>query len=130
MKESTSGPDFLRRSALAALVTGVLVGLGVAWHWGWAAGSGFAASLLWGLADFTVLAMILRILTGQGSRNKTALAALVFLKLVGLYGLALLLLWKRWFPLPAFLAGFSWPLFVVLLRALGGLWWGKPRTAP
>lgn len=128
MKESTSGPQFLKRSAVAALVTGVLVGLGIAWEWGWAAGSGFAASLLWGLADFGVLAAILRILTGQGPRSKTVLALLVFLKLVGLYGIAILLLWKRWFPLPAFLVGFSWPLFVLLLRALGGLWWGKPRT--
>ena len=48
---------------------------------------------------------------------------------VGLYGLVFLILWKRWFPLPAFLVGFSWPLLVILLRALGAMWWERAKAA-
>ncbi len=130
MKESTSGPEFLRRSALAALWTGALVGIAIAWRFGWPAGSGFVAALLWSLANFLVLALVLQALIVPGGRNLGRAAVLLVLKLFGLYGVAIFLLWKRWFPLWAFALGIGWPLLVVLLRSLSGLWWGKSRNAP
>ena len=127
--ERASGPAFLRRTVLVALVTGVGIGLLVALRWGWGAASGFVVALLWSLANFGALGAILREITRPGGSRKGFLISLVILKLVGLYGLAAVLLWKRWFPVTAFLAGFSWPLAVVLLRSVAGIWWGKTETA-
>lgn len=129
VNESTSGPEFLRRTIGVALVTGIVAAFAVAYRWDWRAGSGFLTALLWGLANFMGLAAILREATRRGGGSKGRLATLVALKLIGLYGLAAVILWKRWFPLMAFLGGFTWPLLVIFLRALGSLWWGKNRAS-
>lgn len=121
MKESTSGSDFLIRTALAAVWSGLVLGLAVAWRWGWDAGSGFVLALFWGLANFAVLAAILKAATTPGGVRVRPTVGWILVKIVGLYGLGIWLLLHRWFPIPAFLAGFGWPLAVGLLRALGGL---------
>jgi hypothetical protein len=78
-------------------------------------------ALGWSLANFAVLAVILRTVTDPKGVRTGRLIGWVALKIVGLYGLAVWVLLHRWFPLLAFLAGFSWPLVVVVLRALGPL---------
>lgn len=126
VKERTSGPDFLVRSGLVALVTGVLVGLCVAWLWGWRSGAGFTAAVLWSLANFAVLAALLREITKREGARKGRVAGWAALKVVGLYGLGAWILFQQWFPPIAVMAGFTWPLAVVLLRSLGAIWWSKP----
>ena len=128
VNESTSGPEFLRRTAWVALWTGIVAALAVAYRWDWRTGSGFLTALGWALANFAVLAAILTTATRPGGGSKGRLAALMAVKLIGLYGLAAVILWKRWFPILAFVGGFTWPLLVVLLRALGGLGWGRKKT--
>lgn len=120
MKESTS-PQFLNRTAAASLITGVLVGLLVAARWDWHAASGFMVGLFWSLANFAVLAVILKTATNPAGLNGKRLAGWVALKVVVIYGAALWILLNRWFPLAAFMAGLTWPLFVVFLRALSAL---------
>jgi hypothetical protein len=122
VKESTSKPDvFLRRTALAALWTGLVLGSGVAWRWGWDAGAGFVLALIWGLANFAVLAAILKLVTEPSGVRVGPLVGLVAVKLIGLYGFAAWVLFRGWVPIPAFVAGFSWILAVTVLRALGTL---------
>jgi hypothetical protein len=125
VKERTSGPDFLVRTGLVALVTGVLIGLWVAWHWGWRSGAGFTAAVLWSLANFAVLSALLREITNRDGIRKGRVAAWAALKIVGLYGFGAWILYQQWFPLIAVMAGFTWPLAVVLLRSLGAIWWSK-----
>ncbi len=125
MKERTSGPNFLVRTGLVALVTGVLIGLCVAWLWGWRSGAGFTAAVLWSLANFAVLAALLREITNRDRVHKGRVAAWAALKVVGLYGLGAWILFQQWFPPIAVMAGFTWPLAVVLLRSLGAMWWPK-----
>lgn len=121
MKESTIAPDFLKRTAVIALWTGLVAALAVAARWGWGAGSGFLFAHLWGLANFVVLAAILRTATDADGIRVGRLAGLVAFKLLGLYTLAIWVLLHRWFPLPAFAGGFTWTLLVGTLRALGSL---------
>ncbi len=125
MKERTSGPNFLVRTGLVALVTGVLIGLWVAWTWGWRSGAGFTAAMLWSLANFAVLAALLREITSREGIHKGRVAGWAALKVVGLYGLGAWVLFQQWFPPIAVMAGFTWPLAVVLLRSLGAIWWPK-----
>jgi hypothetical protein len=121
VKESTRTPDFLTRTAFAALGTGLVIGLALAAKWGWSTASGFVVALAWGLANFAVLAAILKTATDPDGIRVGRLAGLVALKLFGLYTLAIWILLHRWFPLGAFAGGFSWTLLVGLLRAVGSL---------
>ena len=109
-------------------IVGIGAGLVVAYHWDWQTGSGFVTALGWSLVNFLVLAAILKTATKPGGGSPGLLVALVTLKLIGLYGLAAVILWKRWFPLPAFLGGVTWPLLVVLLRAVSGSLWRRGKT--
>lgn len=110
---------------MVALVTGVLIGMWVAWRWGWQSGTGFTAALLWSLANFAVLAALLREITNRDGARKWRVAGWAALKIVGLYGFGFWVLYRRWFPLIAVTAGFTWPLAVVLLRSVGSIWWTR-----
>jgi hypothetical protein len=121
VKESTSSSDFLKRTAFAALWTGIVLGLAVAWKWGWHTGAGFVLALAWGLGNFAVLAAILTVATQPSGVRVGHLVGLVAVKLIGLYGIAAWVLLSGWVSLPAFVAGFSWTLAVTVLRALGSL---------
>jgi hypothetical protein len=117
VKESTNSPDFIRRTGIAALVSGVVVGLCVAWVWGWPAASGFVLALLWSLGNVAVLAAIMRTAINPSGIDKKKLIGLMLLKLIGFYGAAVWILVHRWFPVGAFAAGMGWPLLVGALRA-------------
>ena len=116
VKESTNSPDFLRRTGIAALISGVVAALCVAWVWGWPAGSGFMLATLWSLGNVAVLAAILRTAIHPAGINKKRLIMLTAIKLVGFYGIAVWVLVHRWFPIGVFAAGMGWPLFVGVLR--------------
>jgi hypothetical protein len=122
VKERTSGPEFLRRTAVSALVSGIVLGLALAVRFGWLAGAGFVAAMFWGLANFAVLAAILRNATDPAGVRKRRLLGWVVLKALGLYGLGIWVLIQGWFPIAALASGFGWPLVVGLLRVLGALW--------
>jgi hypothetical protein len=125
VKESTNPHDFVKQTAVATLWSGILAGLVVAWQWGWSAASGFEFAVVWGLANFAVLAVILRNATRPEGARVASLAGWVALKLIGLYGLAILVLLHRWFPLGAFAVGMGWPLVIIALRSLAPA--GLPR---
>ena len=124
VKESTNRPDFLKRTAMSSLVSGIFAGLVAAWVWGWATASGFVLAVFWGLANFAVLAAILKNATDPAGARVASLAGLVAIKLIGLYGVAVLVLLHRWFPVGAFAAGIGWPLAIAVLRSLA------PSRAP
>ena len=116
VKESTNSPDFIRRTGIAALISGVIAGLCAAWVWGWFTGSGFVLALLWSIGNVAVLAAILRTATNPSGIEKKKLIGLALLKLIGFYGAAVWILVHRWFPVGAFAAGMGWPLLVGALR--------------
>ena len=120
MKESTSDPAFLSRTGLASLLTGAVAGLVIALRWDWSAASGFMVALLWSIANFTVLSGIIKAATHPEGIRTGRFAALVAVKLT-LYAAGLLILLNRWFPVPVFIAGFSWPMVVGILRGISPL---------
>jgi hypothetical protein len=118
VKESTSSSEFLIRTAIVSLVSGLIAGLAVAARWDWRTASGFVLALVWGLGNFGALAVILRAVTDPRGPKVGRALAWIAIKLAGLYGVAVLVLLHRWFPLGAFVIGLSWPLAVGALRAL------------
>ena len=117
MKESTNTPEFLKRTALASLVSGVIAGLCAAWVWGWSVVSGFVAGMLWSLGNIGVLAAILRTATDVNGIRKGRLVGLVALKLIVFYGSAIWMLVNHVVPVGAFAAGMGWPLLAGALRS-------------
>ena len=117
MKESTNTPEFLKRTGIASLVSGVIAGLCAAWIWGWHVGSGFVAGMLWSLGNIAVLAAILRTATDVNGIRKRRLVGWVALKLIVFYGAAVWMLVSHVVPVGAFAAGMGWPLLAGVLRA-------------
>jgi len=124
------GPAYLTRTVWVAGLTGVVVAVTVAAKWGPYAGVGFTGGLAWGLANFLVLAGLLRALTTPGKPDQARAARFLLLKM-GLYALGIVALWKQWLPPLAMVGGFSWLFVVVLLRAAGAMLVGdrSPKTA-
>ena len=76
---------------------------------------------VWALANFWVLAFIVRAITDRDGPHRARAALFGFVKF-GLYGLGVVILVFGKLP-PLFLvAGFTWLLTVVLLRAAGAKW--------
>ena len=117
MKESTNGPEFLKRTAITSLVSGVIAGLCAAWVWDWHVGSGFVAGMLWSLGNIAVLAAILRTATNVSGIQKRRLVGLVALKLIVFYGSGIWMLVSHVVPVGAFAAGMGWPLLAGALRS-------------
>jgi hypothetical protein len=127
VKKGTNPTQFLGRTARVALGTGLVAALAVAARFGAPAGAGFAVAVVWAIANFLVLAAILRNATHPGGARRGRLLVLLPLKIFGVYGVGLWILSRNWFPLPALLAGFTWLLVVILLRAAGEMWWERAR---
>lgn len=116
-----SGPrsETIRRILITTAWLGALVAL-VAWvYFGWPWALGFAGGTLVGMSNIFFLSLLSQMILTTGKRNKGAIAAVVALKILVVYGgLAALLLWH----LPSALsvvAGFSVVLLVIVLKAAG-----------
>lgn len=118
VKDGTSDPRALVRVGWVSLGTGLLWAALIATRLDPLAGLGFAGALVWALANFGVLGAILRAVSDPDGPHKKQLAILVPLKLFGLYGAGIWVLMQGWFSLEAVAAGFTWPLVVLLFRAL------------
>jgi len=120
VKESTSNPEFLKRTGVASLWTGIVAGLAVALRWDWEAASGFMVALLWSVANFAVLSALIKAATHPGGKQMGRFAGFAGMKLLFYAGAAVILL-NLWFPVPFFVAGVSWPLLVGVLKGLSPL---------
>ena len=122
-----AGPVALRRTLVAAGVTGVLVALGVAVRFGSSEGIGFAVGLAWGLINFLVLAALLRRVGGPGKVDRGGVLRFTAAKF-GVYGIGIALLVGGWLPLLALAMEFTWLLVVIVLRAFGSWLLGMTRV--
>ena len=122
-----TGMKFLRRTSWAVIISGSVVSFALWGRWGSPAAIAFITGWVWALANFWVLAFIVRALTDRdGPRH--AQAVLFGLAKLSLYGVGAAILAFGKFP-PLFLvAGFTWLMIVVLLRAAGAKWAG-PKSS-
>jgi hypothetical protein len=80
---------------------------------------GFLGSALWSTANFWTLERLVRGSLTPGPRDKVALAAGVFTKLLVLYGLLIAFLLLGKFPASAVMIGVGVPLVVITLKVAG-----------
>jgi len=120
---------FLGRVYLGSVVFSVL-GAGIAASrisGNWALG--YFSLAIWSTANLWALDYTLRLVAAE-HRNGAKIALAIALKLIVIYGAGFFLIFKGGFPPVSILVGFSVPLAVVLLKALGGLLAARLNATP
>ena len=89
---------------------------------------GFAAGAALGVANFLLLAALMREIVTLETRSYRRIAMLVAIKVVFVYGGLAFLLASKWVPILSAVVGFSLILGVIVLKAVGRLLIGTPAT--
>jgi len=115
------GLEFLDRVRSSAIVSGLIVSLIVLVYLGWPFAGAFALGCAWSLVNLYAIRVLVRLALFDPQEHQLQIAAVMFFKIPALYGIGFLLLWCGLFPATGLLAGFGWPLLIVLLKAGGRL---------
>lgn len=124
------GLDFIDRVRRTAAAAGIVFVLVLWARFGAAPAAAFAAGAAWSLVNIHVLRVLTGLLLVRPETSKLRIAAVLAVKAPVLYGAGYLLLASGRLPVEGLLAGFAWPLCVVVLKALGRLLLGLDRTGP
>jgi hypothetical protein len=109
----------LRRVRKTSVILGLVMAVPVAFYIGWLAGVAFVAGTAWSLANLAAIhSIVARVLTSE-TRDKRAIIVAMAIKFPVLYaaGFAMLALLKL--PVAWWMAGFSWPFFVAVMKSMG-----------
>ncbi len=115
------GLDFLQRVRKTSIAVGLVVSLAILTYRGPWPAAAFAAGCAWSLVNIHVIRLLVLVMTGDARRSKLRIAAVLLLKVPVLYGIGYVLLSMARLSAPWLLAGFGWPLLVVVLKAAGRL---------
>ncbi|MCK5406208.1 MAG: hypothetical protein KAJ37_02080, partial [Candidatus Krumholzibacteria bacterium] len=115
------GLDFPRRVRNTSLVVGFILSCAIAVYWDVAAGTGWFLGLSWSLVNLYLIGLIVEAMLSKGPVRRLRIVVILLLKVPVLYAIGFLLLSSGWFPVVSLVAGFVWPLTVILLKVLGRL---------
>ena len=118
---ATPGMDlaFLARVRNASMIVGGIVAAPVAVAWGWQMGAAWVAGVAWSLVNLFFIGEVIKNVITAGDRDLVRILVAVAIKFPVLYALGLLFLWIEWLPVIGLVAGFSWPFFVMVMKAVG-----------
>ena len=120
---SSVDADLLRRVRRTSAVLGVVVGIPLTTYFGLMAGAAWLAGIAWSLVNLAMTASLMKhVLSDQ--RDKRAIVSVLAIKFPVLYGAGLLLLAVLGLPAAWLVAGFTWPLFVAVMKAAGRAYLG------
>ncbi|MFQ5510246.1 MAG: hypothetical protein ACE5EO_00200 [Candidatus Krumholzibacteriia bacterium] len=115
------GLEFLQRVRKTSIVTGLVVLPVVSAYVGLAAGVAWALGVTWSLVNVYVIGLLVRFAYTDGKKERLRAALLFVVKIPVLYLIGYLLLRSDRLPDPGLLAGFMWPLSVIVLKAFARL---------
>jgi hypothetical protein len=119
--------DLLSRVRKTSLVLGVVVGIPLTTYYGLMAGAAWVAGIVWSLVNLGMMgALIKRVLADE--RDKSAIVLALAIKFPVLYAAGLVLLAVLHLPAAWLVAGFTWPLFVAVMKAGGRAYLGLDDT--
>lgn len=110
--------DFLRRVRKSAIVFGLLLAAPLATQFGLGAAGGWVAGAAWSLANLAATSSVVRRVLTLEARDRRAIALSLAIKFPALYGIGFAIL-ASGLPASWVLAGFAWPLWVAVMKAIG-----------
>ena len=121
---SATDPGFLRRVRKSAIVLGIAVAAPIATYQGLMPMAGWLLGIGWSVVNLAATESIVRLVLTLEPRSKLRIARRLALKFGLLYGVAVVLLAVLHVPALWWAAGFTWPLFVAILKAAGRTYLG------
>jgi hypothetical protein len=119
--------DLLCRVRRTSIRLGIVTGIPLTYYFGLAAGAGWLAGIAWSLVNLVLIASVVRRVLAD-ERDKRAIALALAVKFPVLYGAGLVLLAVLRLPPGWLVAGFTWPLFVAVMKAAGRMYLGLDET--
>jgi len=110
---------FLARVRKASMIFGGIAAVPVAVYWGLPMGCAWVAGLAWSLVNlFFIGEVVTNVITAE-DRDLSRIVIAVAIKFPVLYAVGFALLWVKWLPVIGLVCGFSWPFFVIMMKAFG-----------
>lgn len=125
---SATDPGFLRRVRKTAIVLGIVAAAPLATYQGLVPAAGWLLGIGWSLVNLAATESIARLVLTLEPRSKAQIARRLAIKFGLLYGVAVVLLAVVRVPALWWVAGFSWPLFVAVMKAVGRTYLGLDAT--
>jgi len=115
------GLTFINRVIKSTLILGALIFIFGSVYFDWLYSLGIFVGSIWGCANLWFIKQFVVGYVTPGQRDAKKLAILAVIKFPVLYIVGFLILRLAWFPVSAFVIGFSLVFAVILLKALGKL---------
>lgn len=119
--------DLLRRVRKTSIVLGTVAGIPLATYFGLMAGAAWLCGIAWSLVNLALIASVMRRVLAD-ERDKVAIALVLAVKFPVLYVAGFVLLALLRLPAAWLVAGFTWPLFVAVMKAAGRAYLGLDET--
>jgi hypothetical protein len=125
---ASMGDDFLRRVRKTSLILGAVSAIVFAFYFGLMPSVAWTTGLLWSLLNLSTIRSIVRRLVTE-ERDAAAIVTAVALKFPLLYAAAVVMLLVLKLPPAWWMAGFTWPLFVIVMKSAGRVYLHLDETA-
>jgi hypothetical protein len=119
MKMTPMGFDFLARVRKSAVIFGLILLPVLSTYLGIGFGAGWVVGAAWSLLNILAITGLIESIFVPAGRNYVRIMVVFLIKFPVLYVAGFMVLRSGYFPAAALVAGFSWPFFVMSMKALG-----------
>lgn len=113
---------FLARVRKMSVILGAVAAILIAFYYGGMPALGWAAGIAWSLLNLAAVTSLVRGVITTEARDIAAIVVTLAIKFPVLYAIAVALLVVVKLPALWWVAGFTWPFFVLLLKSAGRLY--------
>lgn len=128
MRASIDG-DLLRRARRTSLIFGAVMGVMFAFYFGLMPAGAWMAGIVWSLFNLAAIRSLVRNVVTTEGRDYAVIVTALALKFPVLYATVVVLLLVLKVPALWWMAGFTWPFFVVLMKSAGRIYLHLDETA-
>ena len=119
--------DLLRRVRNASLLFGAVLAIPIAYYFGWKPGLSWVAGIAWSVVNLAFITSLVKNVITLEDRNILRIALALVVKFPVLYITGWLMLRQGLSPL-WMMAGFTWPFFVLVMKAGGRMYMKLDET--